>query len=42
MYRAMPDHVPKVEGDLPGAEEQNFAFAFGYIRGLMQAEQHVS
>lgn len=38
----MPDHVPKVEGDRPGAEEQNFAFAFGYIRGLMQAEQHVT
>lgn len=38
----MPDHVPKVEGDPPDAEEQNFAFAFGYIRGLMQAEQHVT
>ena len=24
------------------AEAQNFAFAFGYIRGLIQAERHVS
>ena len=39
----MPDHVPKSTG--PGAEDaeaQNFAFAFGYIRGLMQAERHVT
>jgi mannonate dehydratase len=38
----MPDHVPKAAGDAPGAEAQNFAFAFGYIRGLLQAERHVS
>jgi mannonate dehydratase len=38
----MPDHVPKVVGDVPGAELQNFAFAFGYIRGLIQAESHVA
>jgi mannonate dehydratase len=36
----MPDHVPKVAGNAPGAELQNFAFAFGYIRGLIQAERH--
>jgi mannonate dehydratase len=37
----MPDHVPKVSGSVPEAELQNFAFAFGYIRGLIQAERHV-
>jgi len=31
----MPDHVPKIAGDAGG--RQAFAFAFGYIRGLMQA-----
>jgi len=31
----MPDHVPIIEGDDHG--KQAFAFAFGYIRGLMQA-----
>jgi len=31
----MPDHVPLIEGDTGG--RQAFAFAFGYIRGLMQA-----
>jgi mannonate dehydratase len=31
----MPDHVPKIPGDEGG--RQAFAFAFGYIRGLMQA-----
>jgi mannonate dehydratase len=31
----MPDHVPIVAGDEGG--RQAFAFAFGYIRGLMQA-----
>ncbi len=38
----MPDHAPKVVG--PGADSgqrENFAFEFGYIRGLIQAEQHV-
>lgn len=33
----MPDHVPIVEGD-PGAKLQSFAFCYGYIRGLLQAE----
>ena len=31
----MPDHVPIIEADTGG--RQAFAFAFGYIRGLMQA-----
>jgi mannonate dehydratase len=31
----MPDHVPVIEGDAEG--RQAFAFAFGYMRGLMQA-----
>jgi mannonate dehydratase len=31
----MPDHVPIIEGDEGG--RQAFAFAFGYIRGLMLA-----
>ncbi len=31
----MPDHVPLIQGD-PGGR-QAFAFAYGYIRGLMQA-----
>ena len=38
----MPDHVPKVSTDVPGAELQNFAFAFGYIRGLIQSERHIA
>jgi mannonate dehydratase len=33
----MPDHVPTIEGDTGG--RQAFAFAFGYIRGLLQAVQ---
>ena len=31
----MPDHVPLIQGDTGG--HQAFAFAFGYIRALMQA-----
>jgi mannonate dehydratase len=31
----MPDHVPRIEGDTGGA--QAFAFAFGYVQGLIQA-----
>jgi mannonate dehydratase len=31
----MPDHVPGIEGDTGG--RQAFAFAFGYIRGLLDA-----
>jgi mannonate dehydratase len=30
----MPDHVPKIEGDTGG--RQAFAFAFGYIRAVLQ------
>jgi len=33
----MPDHVPVIEGDTGG--KQAFAFAYGYIRGLLQAVQ---
>lgn len=33
----MPDHVPVIEGDTGG--RQAFAFAFGYIRGLLEAVQ---
>ena len=36
----MPDHAPRVPGD-PNAAEVNFAFEFGYIRGLIQSEQHL-
>lgn len=35
----MPDHVPEVEGNRE-AREQSFAFAYGHIRGLMQAAEH--
>lgn len=35
----MPDHTPTVPG-VADAEEQNFAFALGYIRGLIQSERH--
>jgi mannonate dehydratase len=39
----MPDHVPTTVGGSPDTESQeNFAFAFGYIRGLIQAEKHVA
>jgi mannonate dehydratase len=31
----MPDHVPQIEGDAGGT--QAFAFAFGYIQGLIRA-----
>jgi len=31
----MPDHVPSIQGDDGG--HQAFAFAFGYMRGMMQA-----
>ncbi len=33
----MPDHVPQIAGDTGG--RQAFAFAFGYIRGLLQSVQ---
>jgi len=38
----MPDHAPKVVGENAewGAND-SFAFEFGYIRGLIQAEQHL-
>jgi mannonate dehydratase len=38
----MPDHAPKVVGpDAANSDRENFAFEFGYIRGLIQAEQHL-
>ena len=38
----MPDHAPKVIGeDAQWGANENFAFEFGYIRGLIQAEQHL-
>jgi mannonate dehydratase len=37
----MPDHKPRVP-DIANPELQNFAFAFGYIRGLIQAERHIA
>jgi mannonate dehydratase len=33
----MPDHAPVIDGD--AGQAQAFAFAFGYIRGLIQAVQ---
>ena len=38
-YMMMPDHVP-VHPDDPGGS-QAFAFAYGYIRGLIQATEHL-
>jgi mannonate dehydratase len=38
----MPDHVPKAAAGVQGSELQNFAFAFGYIRGLIESERHVA
>jgi mannonate dehydratase len=35
----MPDHVPEVPGH-PEARDESFAFAYGHIRGLMQAAEH--
>jgi mannonate dehydratase len=35
----MPDHVPIIPGH-PEAEGESFAFAYGHIRGLMQAAEH--
>jgi mannonate dehydratase len=38
----MPDHAPKVVGeDAQWGGNENFAFEFGYIRGLIQSEQHL-
>jgi mannonate dehydratase len=34
----MPDHVPRIEGDTGG--RQAFAFAFGYIRALIDSVYH--
>jgi len=37
----MPDHVPEVPGH-PEARGENFAFAYGYIRGLIQAADRLA
>jgi mannonate dehydratase len=38
----MPDHAPKVVGeDAQWGANENFAFEFGYIRGLIQSEKHL-
>lgn len=34
-YMLMPDHVPHISG--PNAQSVAFAFAYGYIRGLLQS-----
>jgi len=39
-YLLMPDHVPNAPGDPGGL--QSFAFAYGYIRGLIQSLEHQS
>lgn len=38
----MPDHAPRVSSNVQDADLQNFAFAFGHIRGLIQSERHVA
>ena len=39
----MPDHAPAVPGDAREVfQRENFPFAFGYIRGLMQAERSIT
>jgi mannonate dehydratase len=38
----MPDHAPKVIGeDAEWGTNENFAFEFGFIRGLIQSEKHL-
>jgi len=36
----MPDHVASTPGD-PSGTLENFAFDFGYFRGLLHAEAHI-
>jgi mannonate dehydratase len=36
----MPDHAPRVPHN-PNAIMENFAFEWGFIRGLIMAEQHI-
>jgi mannonate dehydratase len=41
-YLLMPDHSPRVRGETnEQSQRENFPFEFGYIRGLIQAEQHL-
>jgi mannonate dehydratase len=37
----MPDHAPRFPDD-PDGRAQSFAFDFGYFRGLLQAEAHLT
>jgi mannonate dehydratase len=37
----MPDHAPRFQ-DNPGGVNESFAFDFGYIRALLQAEAHIT
>ena len=37
----MPDHAPRFK-DNPGGVNESFAFDFGYIRALLQAEAHIT
>ena len=39
-YMMMPDHVPQHPDDKGG--NQAFAFAYGYIRALIQAVDHMA
>ena len=39
-YMMMPDHVPSHRDDPGGV--QAFAFAYGYIRALIQAVDHMA
>jgi mannonate dehydratase len=39
-YQMMPDHVPQHPDDKGG--DQAFAFAYGYIRALIQAVDHMA
>lgn len=39
-YLMMPDHVPEAPSDPAGL--QSFAFCYGYIRGLIQAVDHMA
>ena len=35
----MPDHIPEIEAAQPAQGEEMFAFAYGYIRALIQAAE---
>ena len=37
----MPDHAPRFK-DNPSGPNESYAFDFGYIRALLQAEAHIT